>query len=102
MQHRERAGAFLVRRGESEFDRRLRNAERVAERLVLQELQAHVRLRRDPMIGKEVVELLGVRLGEAKTNCGARNSRGETAFEMTLKVDREIEMPLANSPQKPK
>ena len=49
------------------------------------------------MIRKAVVELLGVRLGEAKTNRGARDSRGETAFEMTLKVYRQIEMPLADA-----
>ena len=72
-QHLECAGAFLVGRGQSKFDRRRRDAERVAERLILQQLQAHVRLRRDPAVRKKIVELLGVGRGKPKAIAGARD-----------------------------
>ena len=54
----------------------------------------------DLMIRKKIVELLGVRRGKTETVASARDSRSEPALQMTLKIDDQVEVPFANSPQK--
>ena len=100
-QHFECARAFVVGRGESKFDRRLARCPSASPNAWY-----CISFRRmfgcgcDLMIRKKMIELLGVRRGETETIARARDSRRETAFEMTLKIDDQVEMPSADSPQK--
>src|SRR5437588_10578002 len=56
-----RGALTLVGRGfKTELDRRRRQSERIAECLILKQLETHVRLRLDVTSGEKMVPLLGI------------------------------------------